>query len=170
MATPTLVATAGASNANTYATLVQAAAYIDARLHVGNWTNATSDDKNKGLLWATSLLDDLVTWYGWKSTTGQALRWPRTGVYDMDGQSISSTAIPQFLIDATAEFAFQLLAEDRTLETNRDLMGFESLKVGPLFMKVDPNTKKPILPTSVQNIIRYYTPSSGKQNKTLVRL
>lgn len=170
MATPPLVQTAGASDANTYATLAQANTYMDSRLHVENWTNAVPDDKNKGLLWATSLLDDLVTWYGRKSGTTQALRWPRTGVYDIDGDSISSTEIPSFLIDATAEFAFQLLAEDRTLETNRDLMGFESLKVGPLSMKVDPNTKKPVLPTSVQNMIRNYTPSSGRQEKTLVRL
>jgi hypothetical protein len=170
MATPTLVATAGASNANTYCTLAEAETYMDSRLHVDAWDEAVSDDKNKGLLWATSLLDDLVTWYGWKSTTGQALRWPRTGVYNIDGESISSLQIPQFLKDATAEFAFQLLSEDRTLETNRDLMGFESMTVGPLSLKIDPNTKKPILPMSVQNMIRNYTPAYNKEAKTLVRM
>ena len=168
MATPTLIATPGATDANTYATLVEANAYMDARLHVEAWTAASPDNRNKGLLWATAQLDDLVTWYGYKVSTSQALRWPRSGLYDVDGQSITSTAIPQFLKDATAEFAFHLLSEDRTLETNRDLEGFKSLKVGPLAIVVDPNTQKPILPLSVQNIIRYYTPQGGE--KSLVRM
>jgi hypothetical protein len=170
MATPTLVATAGDADANTYATLVEANAYISARLHVSTWEEAINDDKNRALLWATSLLDDLVGWAGLKGGTTQALRWPRTSVWDIDGQSVTSTAIPQFLKDATSEFAFHLLSEDRTLETNRDMMGFESMQVGPLSVKIDRYTKKPVLPTSVQTIIRDYSISSPRSSKTLVRM
>lgn len=169
MATPTLVETAGASNANTYCSLAEAETYISGRLHVTAWTNDTTDNKNKALLWATSQLDDLISWYGLKATTTQALRWPRTGLYDPDGQSVTSVAIPQFLKDAAAEFAFHLLSEDRTEETNRDLKGFKSVKVGPLSIVVDPNTRKPIIPLSVQTMIRYYT-LQGNSSKSLVRM
>lgn len=169
MATPTLIATAAASDANTYSTLVEANTYISARLHVANWDDETPDNKNKALLWATSLLDDLCNWLGLKGGTTQALRWPRTSVWDIDGQSVTSTAIPQFLKDATSEFALHLLDEDRTLETNRDMMGFEEMTVGPLSMKIDRYTKKPVLPASVQTIIRDYCASS-RSAKTLIRM
>jgi hypothetical protein len=169
MATPTLVATAGAANANTYCLLAEANTYMDGRLYVDAWTDAGNDDKNKALLWATNLLDDLTTWVGMKASDSQALRWPRSMVWDQDGDSVTSTAIPQFLKDATAEFAFSLLSEDRTLETNRDLMGFEFMKIGPLAMKIDKHTKKPILPRAVQIIIRNYC-VQFKNSKTLVRM
>lgn len=170
MATPTLIATAGAADANTYATLINANSYISARLHVSVWEETSSDDKNKALLWATSLLDDLCDWLGIKAGTTQALRWPRTSVWDIDGQSVTSTDIPQFLKDATSEFAFHLLDEDRTLETNRDMMGFESMEIGPLSMKIDKYTKKPVLPKSVQSIIRNFCSQSASTAKTLVRM
>lgn len=169
MATPTLIATSGAADANTYATLIEANTYISARLHVSLWDESGNDDKNKALLWATSLLDDLVSWTGLKASTTQALRWPRTSVWDIDGQSVTSSAIPQFLIDATSEFAFHLLDEDRTLETNREVIGFESMTIGPLSMEIDPYTKKPILPRSVQTIVRDYS-VQGNYEKTLVRM
>ena len=169
MATVTIIATAAASNANAYCTLSEANAYILTRLHVSEWDDGDNQDKTKAIIWATSLLDDLISWAGLKGGTSQALRWPRTSVWDIDGQSVTSTAIPQFLKDATAEFAFHLLIEDRTLETNRDLAGFEYMKVGPLEMKIDKITKKPILPTSVQTMIRNYTTSYPAQ-KTLVRM
>ena len=170
MATPTLVETAGAANANTYASLAEAEIYISARLHVSSWQDETSDNKNKALLWATSLLDDLCHWSGLKAGTTQALRWPRTSIWDIDGQAVTSVAIPQFLKDGTAEFAFHLLDEDRTLETNRDMMGFESMTIGPLSMKIDKYTKKPILPKSVQTMIRDYCVQSSASAKTLVRM
>jgi len=169
MATITIIATAGASNANGYCTLAEANSYITNRLHTTVWEDADNQDKIKGIVWATSLLDDLINWVGLKNGTTQALRWPRTMVWDIDGQSITSTDIPQFLKDATAEFAFHLLTDDRTLETNRDLAGFEFMKIGPLEMKIDTITKKPILPLSVQTMIRNYSVSSA-QTKTLVRM
>ena len=170
MATPVLIATAGAADANTYCTLTDANTYISSRLHVDVWNNEGSDNKNKALLWATAQLDDLVAWNGLKASSTQILRWPRTSVWDIDGQSITSSAIPQFLKDATAEFAFHLLSEDRSVETNRDLLGFKSLKIGPLSMETDNNTQRPILPLSVQNMIRDYTAQRSTGAKSLVRM
>ena len=104
-----------------------------------------------------------------KANDSQALRWPRSMIWDPDGNAVSSTTIPQFLINATADFALHLLSEDRTLETNRDLKGFSFMKVGPIAMKMDSTTRKPILPQSVVMMIRHYCVQT-RVGKTLVRM
>jgi hypothetical protein len=104
-----------------------------------------------------------------KASETQALRWPRTFAYDIDGIEVDSATIPQFLKNATAEFAFYLLSNDLTADDTRDLMGFEELKVGPISLKVDSITKKPVLPRSVATLIRRYT-RYGRSAKRLERL
>jgi hypothetical protein len=56
-----------------------------------------------------------------------------------------------------------LLAEDRTLETNKDLLGFKRMKVDVIEMEVDPWTKKPTLPASVWAMIKWYAAKPGGQ-------
>jgi len=164
-----LIETAGATNANTYASLIEAEAYFETRLHKTAWTSSIAGTKNIALAWATSLLDELVAWVGHQSTETQALRWPRELVWDIEGYKLSPTTIPTFLKNATAEYALHLIGSDLTLGTNTDLMGFEFMKVGPIEIKVDKYTKKPILPQSVQTIIRQYS-QAVKTPKTLVRM
>jgi hypothetical protein len=169
MATPVLIATAGAANSNSYCTVDEANTYMSSRLHIANWEEAGTSTKTKALIWATRLLDDAVGWTGYQAGTSQMLRWPRTLMFDTEGNPISPTIVPQFLKDATSEFALTLIGEDTTAETNRDLKGFKFLKVGPIEIKVDATTKKPILPRAVQLLIRDYCVGKSK-NKTLVRI
>lgn len=165
----TLIATPGASNANTYCTQNEAVAYFETRLFKEDWTDAGTRDKNAALVWATRVIDEQAMWYGYKQTNAQALRWPRSNVYDTDGYPIVSSEIPQWLKNATAEFAMHLIAEDRTLETNRDLKGFEEMQIGSLKMKIDAYTFKPLVPNSVWSIINPYCEKTGK-SKTLERM
>jgi hypothetical protein len=111
----------------------------------------------------------MVSWEGTIVYTTGALRWPRYDVYHEDGYQITQTAIPQFLKDATAEFAYHLLQEDRTLETNRDSIGYEMIQIGDLKLKVDKFTHKPIMPPSVWMIIRDYGTRAGR-SVTLERM
>lgn len=167
----TIIATAGSTSANCYCTLAEAYVYHQSRLHtLPTWDAADdAEEKTPALIWATRLLDETVKWVGLKATDTQALRWPRTFSYDIDGIEIDYTTIPQFLKNATAEFAFYLLANDLTADDTRDLMGFEELKVGPISLKVDKYTKKPVLPRSVAYIIRRYT-RTGRISKRLERM
>lgn len=155
----TIVATAGSETANSYCTLVEAYSYHETRLHSLDTWDAADDgeEKTPALVWATRLLDEMVMWSGLKADDTQRLRWPRTYVYDIDGVEIDSAVIPEFLKNATAEFAFYLLSNDLTADDTRDLMGLEELKVGPIFLKVDKYTKKPVLPRSVAQMVRRYT-------------
>ena len=161
--------TAGGAAANTYASLAEAEAYFLTRLHKTTWTGSIEGNKNAALVWATSLLDELVSWVGNKATEAQALRWPRELVWDEEGYKLSTTTIPDFLKNATAEYAMHLIGSDLTLGTNTDLVGFEFMKVGPIEIKVDKFTKKPILPQSVQTMIRLYS-TATKNPKSLVRM
>ena len=73
MATPTLVATPGASNANSYTTVAEATAYFESRLYRSTWENADPADQTVALIWATRVLDEQIDWLGTKVSTTQAL-------------------------------------------------------------------------------------------------
>lgn len=104
---PTIIATPGASTANSYLTLVEAQAYFDTRLSVAGWDNA--DDQNVLLIMATRVIDSIArplktlvpaqggiaayyrtrrTWTGSPASTTQRLAWPRVGMYDGNGNSL----------------------------------------------------------------------------------
>jgi len=98
----TIVATPGASDANSFATLEEADAYLDLRLHADAWVG--TEDKKRALITATRELD-AMTYQGSRLTDTQALSWPRRGVPD---------PFPRRLKDATCELAHELLRAGAT--------------------------------------------------------
>lgn len=123
MPLPTLDATIGGVNSNTYATLAECEAYLDTRLNSLAWTNAGSEDKTRALLMAAERLQGL-NWHGDRVNTTQRLAWPRWGVVKRDGlpffsvgyysgwgygDSYLTTEIPQPVKDAQCEWALALL-------------------------------------------------------------
>lgn len=159
-----IIATAGAADANSYCTLAEANTYHDeSRYHSKEtWLEYSSSDRSRALIWASRLLDEMVTWSGAIVYTTGALRWPRYDVWHEDGYMISSTDVPGFVKDAASEFAYHLLIEDRTLETNRDTIGYEKIAIGDLSLTIDKFTSKPIMPPSVWSIIRDYAIRAGR--------
>jgi hypothetical protein len=154
----TLVATAGAAAANSYATLVEAEDYHDGMVstHSGDWTGA-DELKEDALMWATRLLDQWVEWDGTKAdvtfTAGipdQPLAWPRSGVVGPEGEAWVSTIIPVWLKMATAEMARGLLASDLTKEP---LRGISELQVGSIQLVFDKSNQKRVLLKSVRALI-----------------
>ena len=151
----TIVATAKASDANSYVTLADAEVYFEERLHSDEWDNASETDKIAALVLATELLDVAYNWEGYKVSTTQALRWPRSGVTTPDGESVSSSEIPSFLADATAEFALGLLTNDRLKDS--PTQGFSQIKVGPIYMQISSNASRGnIVPTTVDFMLSHY--------------
>ena len=68
MATSALVTTAGGSTSNSYVSLIVADQYHEDRPPAGTtWDDATDDEKNQAILWATKLLDNLIYWTGYVS-------------------------------------------------------------------------------------------------------
>jgi hypothetical protein len=128
----TLVETPGAANANTYATLAEANAYNDSRLHVDDWTTATDEQKKAGLIDAARLIDASFVWTGTAADGVQSLTWPRTGMLTRNGFPIAATVIPQQLKDAQSELARQLVSADRTSDNDADKLGIAEVKAGPV--------------------------------------
>lgn len=149
MPPPTLIATAGAANANVYATLGQADAYHEAHAHGDTWRAALVEAKQRALLTATRLLDQHLVWAGTATSSTQRLAWPRTGLLDLHGNPLSSTTIPERIIEACAELARQLLAEDRTADSEIEAKGLTALSVGSIEMTFKSAQVVKVLPDAV---------------------
>lgn len=111
----TVVATAGATNANSYLTVSAADDLAGDYLGTLSWTTATTDNKGRALIMATRYLDQL-DWIGSRASTTQALAWPRTDAACGE-QSYSSTVIPAPVKQACFDLAEALLATPTLLRT-----------------------------------------------------
>lgn len=149
-----LVNTAGATNANTYASLAEAETVMESVFHKDAWSSAATDNKNIVLVEATRLLDEHYDWEGIKYTADQSLRWPRYSVLDPDGEDVDYESIPDFLKTATALLALSILSEDVTTELDTD--GFTKLKVGSIELEANVNYRKNTVPDNVHQIVKFY--------------
>ncbi len=165
----TLDATVGGANSNSYLTVDEANAYFETRLASSAWEE--SDEQAKALMMATRVLDMMAQpykqyiagarpyyltrarWTGAPATTTQKLAWPRTGMFDANGNAIASTVIPQALKDATAELAMQLITADRTLDSEVAVQGITSLKVGSISMTFKDFVEGKVIPDAVWNLL-----------------
>jgi len=76
---PTLVATVGATNANSYITVSRGTAISEDTIGTFSWTTATTDNRERALITATRYLEQLH-WLGTRTTTTQVLSFPREGL------------------------------------------------------------------------------------------
>lgn len=141
-------ATPGDPAANSYLTVAEFNAYLETVWEVSESAN-TPDDAAL-VIHATRMLNYYLAgrrtlvrengqpsyyyttphWTGSPSTTTQALPWPRTGMYDLNGNAIAVDVIPQGLKDATAELARQMKVGDRTLDNDVAVQGIKSVSAG----------------------------------------
>ncbi len=164
-------ATPGGTNANSYELVSEAQNYYDTRLPLSGWDTG---DQTMLLIMGTRMLDALAQpfktlippqngapayyrirrqWTGTRSTSTQRLAWPRTGMFDENGNLIDPTIIPQALKDALAEFAGQLGGEDRTLDNDVITQGIISLRAGSVALGFKQNLIPQVIPDAVFNIM-----------------
>jgi hypothetical protein len=135
---PTIDATVGGADANSFATHIEAEAYFDDRLHADAWNDAEEDDQLRALIQATRLLNALVgrnsEWTGAAASETQRLAWPRTGMTSSTGYAVASDEIPEEITAAEFEIALSLLqATSDPLATSAiESLGLTSLKAGPV--------------------------------------
>jgi len=169
---PSIDATVGGVTSNSYATLLEAAAYHDARIPLPTPWVATGDVPTRALIMATRVLETLSVanralrvdgqsryyytnraWTGTPATTTQRLAWPRTGMRDRNGNDILSTVIPQDLKDATAELAGQLLMSDSTLDNAVSVGGIKSVSAGSVAVTFKDMIERHVLPDLVWELL-----------------
>lgn len=107
--TATIIATAGAADANSYITLAEAQAYADGDIDAAQWDDATTDQKTRALITATRNLD-LVGFVGTRSSTTQALAWPRKD-FTTTEKTYADDEIPSEIKQATYELAKSLVKD-----------------------------------------------------------
>lgn len=171
---PTIVETPGSATANSYETVVEADAYFDARVPLEiPWDDAES--KAALLVMGTRVLDAMFRgtkmlvsldgsatsryivrrkWTGLPATTTQRLAWPRSGMYDQNGNAIAETVIPLDLKYALSELAGQLGLTDRTLDNKAIMQGIKSAAAGSVSVTFKDGIILPsVLPDAVINLI-----------------
>ena len=132
MTTPTII-TPDTNNAtaNCYTDIAFATSYFAGKFGGEQWEDLDVDQQTRLLISATRRLDSEP--YGGQKVAGGALSWNRTGLVDGEGYSISSTAIPVPLKNATCEQAFYYLKElDITMIEPGSLELFSDVEIGSI--------------------------------------
>jgi hypothetical protein len=103
---------AGLDSATSYCSLLVADGYNARHVDGDSWEFRDDSEKEVLLQAATTLIDDVMSWYGRKTRRTQALGWPRVGTQDKDCWVIASNSVPLAISYATAELA-RILGERR---------------------------------------------------------
>lgn len=101
---------------NSYISTDEADTYHAGNVAGDSWLPLDQEVKERSVISATRMLDRQM-WKGAKTSSVQALQWPRTEIVDPYGNAVSSGTVPQFIEDATAELALAL-ALDPTVQTS----------------------------------------------------
>lgn len=147
-----LIATPSLATSNSYATVGEADDVMGAHLYSTDWDG--SANQAEALMYATRILDQMYIWKGDQADTDtQRLAWPRTSVFTVEGVEVTTTTIPQFLKEATAELALLLIQKDLTKEPTR---GFRRVKTGPVEVEFDPHNATRTMPRYIQQMLAPY--------------
>lgn len=111
----TVVETVGSASANSFVSVAEADAYLEARLNSSLW--AGTEPKKQAVIEATREISAMI-WQGYRVTATQALSWPRANAPDPDAISdyvyFDTDVIPQRVKDATCELALEFLKAGTT--------------------------------------------------------
>lgn len=144
---PTLDATVGGTDSNSYATRAEANTYFDNRLNATTWSALSDDDKDRALITATSRIEQ-ESFVGTVADEDQALQWPRDGVVDRNGNEVLETEIPQQVKNAQYEYALTLTGGTTQLLPS-GLDQFTEVKVGSIQVKMKDGFIEGKLPDNV---------------------
>lgn len=99
----------GLNNSNSYVSTNEVTTYAQGRLYAAEWAALDADAKDQAARNATSIIEDLIAWYGARVVADQALGWPRSGVSNKENSdTFDDDIVPQPVKDATCELAIQL--------------------------------------------------------------
>ena len=142
----------GLSTATSYISTSFADDYFEIDTFTTVWGALSTAEKEGRLAWATRLLDQKVKWKGYRTTTTQALAWPRTGVYTREGEAIASDEIPTQLKEAVCEMAKFLATDDPTIGQGVDYIKRMTLDV--LEIEYQEGTYQSSFPSLINYILR----------------
>lgn len=143
-----LDATVGSPQANSYVTMGEATDYFGS--FIGrDWFNELSlYDRSRVLISSSRLLDMYTEWYGTKTTSDQALGWPRNNVQDVD-----NNVIPQKVKYAVYELAQKIHEQGGFLEFSTPELS--SAKIGPISIELAKSSTELGIPKYIRELVRW---------------
>lgn len=165
-----LDSTVGGDAANSFASHGEALTYFSARLFSDAWAALTEDQQKSALIMATQTLSASTCFTGSPATTTQALPWPRTGMYDRNGNAIPDDVIPQDLKNAQFEQALAIAKGDRMTESDVEVLGLTKLKAGPVELGFSGDASAKIIPAYVTSLLpaSWLCPVDDPNVKTII--
>ena len=165
-----LDSTVGGSAANSYVSVDEADAYFTNRLYSDNWP--TFIYKENALILSTSMIDWYINWIGVRTSSEQALDWPRTNAVIPSGETVDPTIVPNSVKVAVYELTLAMIESDVTQDW--ELQGFKNVKAGPLELEIDGSSDNPTpnsMPQRIYKILSDLTSSGNvKGSVSVVRL
>lgn len=123
--------TIGSSEYEVYSDVAEADVYFNGSSQFSDWAAFTDDEKARGLVSATRLLDR-QQWQGTASAVspGTALAFPRDGLTDCGGNEVTAAESLAFAVEASQLLALDILSGEavETSVTTEDLT--KRLKAG----------------------------------------
>lgn len=151
----TMITTPSAVDANSFVDLTFANAYFTTKFGADNWDTFDNPTKEKLLVSGTEAIS-VFRFGGTKTIRAQALEWPRKWLSYEDGLLIPDTEIPLNLKKAVCEMAYWIWTEEDRLMSDVEITQIESMKVGPLDVKVSASAN--IIPLQVEALLRAIGP------------
>lgn len=146
---------------DTYISVADATTYLSMSINGAAWTAASTQLKEQALVTATRMLDR-QRWVGTKTDSAQALDWPRTGVYNEEGDLLDPDVVPQFILDATCELALALILKPSLMNEYDANTNIKRLKAGSAeieFFKGEWNGR---FPAVIQELVGFYLTGYSK--------
>lgn len=125
-----MITTAGDVNADSYVSVEEADSIVESSVDRSAWPE-DDEDKEAALIEATRIIDSQFRWVGVIASDTQALRWPRSEVYDLDGRLYPNTVIPRPVRIAVTNLAYFLIKSNGL---NMVDSGVTRMRVGPIDM------------------------------------
>jgi len=139
----------GGSSANSYVSIADADTFFEVRSYASAWTSASDENKEASLVQATRVANVSYDFLGSISTQAQALRWPRSSVYDQDGRLYADDELPKLLTDAICDYALYILQSDLLADDGANLI--DEMEIGPIRLDFDKSKEKELIPSIVHD-------------------
>lgn len=121
---------------NSYASVEFADDYFSGSFRAGpTWAELDDTQKQAALVQASNFLDTFI-YGGLKTSRTQPMQWPRSGMYDNEGNAYSSQVLPTKVLQATCEMAFWYVNEGNRVLDDVTVSQYEGFKAGPLDVKI----------------------------------
>ena len=156
--------TIGSTSYTVYSDVAFADEYFNASTMFTSWDAYTDDQKARGLVSATRLLDRQV-WSGTLTSMSpdSGLKWPRESVTDCEGNEVDSETIPDEIIEASQLLALYILDETIDQKTNTTQNAKKRIKADTVeleFFRLDQSVAGGRFPQDILELIGCFLSSS----------